>query len=648
MSVNDQRAPLVAVINATTASVAPAKTGLAEAFPEAAVWNLLDDRLISEAEASGGLTPALSQRMLSLIEYAVNGGAEAVLLSCSMYGPVLEHARRDYDVPMLSSDEELFDEVERRSFRSVLLLGPLAPAVEDSVTRLREVLSRSTGVTTTRIIGQMADGAVAATTRGDNGELVRVLKAAASPHLKDVDAVVLGNFSLAPARADLEDALQIPVLSAPELAAARLRRSLQMTGEPMTAPPWLGCVADDFTGGTDVAAALRRGGLRTRLFFGPPAPDTPQPECDAVVVALKTRSAPVEQAVTQSSAVVRWLDQVGVDRVYVKYCSTFDSTPAGNIGPIVDACLSELAEPATVLCPASPEHGRTVFQGHLFADDKLLSESSMATHPLTPMTDADLRRVLEPQTPHPVGLLDHAALAAGVDTAAQRLKDLRDKGIRHIISDAVDESDLRTLAAATQQWRVLSGGAGLARAIAELRGTQASSTPLALPAGPSVVIAGSCSAATLRQVEHARCHMAAHHITPATSDDPDEIWSRARAWLDEHAGADSVLVYATASADERARTQHIFGDKTAEIVEDILAKTAQHAVGHGARRVVVAGGETSGAVVHALGVESVLVAQEMDTGVPWCLTTAQPELALLLKSGNFGQPDLLTKAAMTP
>lgn len=229
MSTNDHGAPLVAVINATVASVSPAKTGLAQAFPEAAVWNLVDDRLIRDAEAAGHVTAELSLRMLSLIRYAVGGGAEAVLLSCSMYGPVLDHARRDYDVPMLSSDEELFDEVARRSFGSVLLLGPLAPAVEDSVTRLREVLSRSTGAPTTRIIGQMADGAVAAATRGDNEELVRVLKAAASPHLKDVDAVVLGNFSLAPAREGLQDVLQIPVLSAPELAAARLRRSLQMT-----------------------------------------------------------------------------------------------------------------------------------------------------------------------------------------------------------------------------------------------------------------------------------------------------------------------------------------------------------------------------------------------------------------------------------
>ena len=222
---NQQRAPLVAVINATAASVSPAKAALAEAFPEAAVWNVLDDRLISDAEASGGLTATLSRRMMSLIEYVIGGGAEAVLLACSMYGPVLEQARRNHDLPMLSSDEGLFDEVVRRTFSTVLVLGHLPSAVEDSVTRLREVLRR--GAVTTRIIGQAADGATGATARGDVDELVRVLQSAASPHTKDVDAVVLGNFSLAPARVTLEAALQIPVLSAPELAARRLRRSLQ-------------------------------------------------------------------------------------------------------------------------------------------------------------------------------------------------------------------------------------------------------------------------------------------------------------------------------------------------------------------------------------------------------------------------------------
>lgn len=216
-------APTVAVINATAASVAPAKAALAEGFPEATVWSLMDDRLISDAEAAGGLTPELSARMASLIDYAVKGGADAVLLSCSMYGPVVQQERRGSDVPMLSADEELFTEVARRGYRSVLLLGPLPPAVQDSVDRLRAVLAATPASATTVVVGEVATGAHALVASGDLQGLERLLAATATPHLEDVDAVVLGNFSLAPAREGVERSLGKPVLSPPLLAAAQLR-----------------------------------------------------------------------------------------------------------------------------------------------------------------------------------------------------------------------------------------------------------------------------------------------------------------------------------------------------------------------------------------------------------------------------------------
>jgi hypothetical protein len=217
------RPPTVAVINATAASVGPAKAALADGFPEATVWSLLDDRLVTDAETAGGLTPALANRMTALIEYAVSGGADAVLLACSMYGPVVDRLRRTGSVPMLSSDEELFAEVARRGFGSVLLLGPLPPAVQDSVDRLCTVLGRSTTSARTQVIGKVVSGAPAAVAAGDVPALERVLASAASAHVKDVDAVVLANFSLAPARAGLERALRMPVLSPPLLAASALR-----------------------------------------------------------------------------------------------------------------------------------------------------------------------------------------------------------------------------------------------------------------------------------------------------------------------------------------------------------------------------------------------------------------------------------------
>jgi uncharacterized protein YgbK (DUF1537 family) len=417
----------------------------------------------------------------------------------------------------------------------------------------------------------------------------------------------------------------------------------------MTTAAWLGCVADDYTGGTDVAAALRRSGITTTLVFGVPDPSVRVPDCGAVVVALKTRTAPVAQAVRESVDSVRWMRLGGVDRFYVKYCSTFDSTPVGNIGPVVDAVLDEVGETETVLCPASPEHGRTVFQGHLFVGDRLLSESSMATHPLTPMAESDLRRVLAPQTTHQVGHLGHESYANGPGSAEKRLRQLRDQGVRHIVADAVDDSDLGELATATSSWRVRTGGAGFARAIAALHADDTPPTPpLSLPSGPTLVVAGSCSITTLEQVRRAAEMFPSHRIVPASGDTLESLWEAARAWLDRTPSDSPVMVYASATAAEREVTQHVFGEKTGDVLEEVLARAARHAVARGARRVVVAGGETSGAVVQALGVRSVIVAQEADRGVPWCLTTDEEPTALLLKSGNFGSPDLLTRAATQP
>lgn len=232
--ISGDRPPTVAVINATPASVGPAKAAIAAGFPEATVWSLLDDRLVTDAEAAGGLTPQLSTRMATLIDYAVNGGADAVLLACSMYGPVLDRQRQTSSVPMLSSDEELFAEVARRGFGSVLLLGPLPPAVQDSVDRLRKVLAGSQRSTNTEILGEVVAGAPAAVAEGDVKKLEKVLATAASPHLKDVDAVILANFSLAPARAGLERTLRKPVLSPPLLAATALRA--RVVGEESVGP----------------------------------------------------------------------------------------------------------------------------------------------------------------------------------------------------------------------------------------------------------------------------------------------------------------------------------------------------------------------------------------------------------------------------
>jgi uncharacterized protein YgbK (DUF1537 family) len=417
----------------------------------------------------------------------------------------------------------------------------------------------------------------------------------------------------------------------------------------MSDGPGLGCLADDYTGATDVAAALRRAGLTTVLLFGIPDDDLVLPPCQAVVVALKTRSVPAPDAVAQSRHVAGWLRDRGVRTVYFKYCSTFDSTDEGNIGPVTDALLDAAGADVTVLCPTTPEHGRTVYQGHLFVGCTLLSESPLAHHPLNPMTDPDLVRVLGRQTPHRVGLVPLEVVRSGSAAVRAAFQAHRADGVRHVVVDATGDEDLGVVAEAAADLPVLTGAAGLAGALGALirPGGAAADDDLraSLPPGPAVVLAGSCSAATLEQVARARAVMPSHRLDPAAVPDGDRLLAGATSWLDQHMGNGPVLVYASAGPEERAAATAAMGPRTAEVLETTLGALARAAVERGARRVVVAGGETSGAVVRALGVRAVDVWGEEDTGVPWCVTTDEPAVSLLLKSGNFGRPDLLVRAA---
>jgi uncharacterized protein YgbK (DUF1537 family) len=403
----------------------------------------------------------------------------------------------------------------------------------------------------------------------------------------------------------------------------------------------LGCIADDYTGGTDVASGLRRVGLRTVLLFGDRRPDWSLPDCDAVVVALKSRNLPADEAVARSLAVQRWLGEQGVSQIYFKYCSTFDSTDDGNIGVVADALLDAANSSVTVVCPTSPEHHRTVYQGHLFVGDQLLSESSMRHHPLNPMTDSNLVRVLGRQTSHRVALIPHEVVRDGSAAVSAELERFVADDVRFAVVDAVSDADLRVIAAATSTLPVLTGAAGLARTFGDVAISSpdagAEDEGVEVPAGPALILAGSCSAMTLRQVEHARAHFPSLRFDPRA----DGMEADALEWLEAHLPHAPLLVYSSAPPDERSGAA---APGEALVVERGMGALARHAVDHGVRRLLVAGGETSGAVVDALGIESVIVAGEEDPGVPWTVTETDPPLGLLLKSGNFGRRDLFTRA----
>ena len=412
----------------------------------------------------------------------------------------------------------------------------------------------------------------------------------------------------------------------------------------------LGCIADDFTGATDLANTLTRQGMCTVVLLGVPRPGLEIPEADAIVVALKSRSIPPRQAVELSLAALDWLKQAGVSQFYFKYCSTFDSTPDGNIGPVADALLEALHEPFTVACPAFPTNGRTIYQGHLFVGSELLSESGMRNHPINPMTDSSLVRVLQKQTAGRVGLIPFTTVEHGADAIFAAASALQAQGYRYAIVDALTDQNLCDIGAACAWMRLLTGGSGLALGLPRnyrhaglLKRHEADS--VARVEGASLVLAGSCSAATQRQVANVKSKWACYELDALALAEAEDPALAAYEWAAPRLGEKPVLIYSTADPQRVAALQDTLGkERASALVERTLADLAVRLAAKGAKRIVVAGGETSGAVVSALGVEGLRIGPEIDPGVPWTVTLSREPIALALKSGNFGGDDFFEKA----
>ena len=416
----------------------------------------------------------------------------------------------------------------------------------------------------------------------------------------------------------------------------------------------LGCIADDLTGGTDLSGILVNNGMRTAQMIG--VPEGPWPDdADAVVVALKSRTIPVNKAVAESRAALAWLKSAGCLQYYFKYCSTFDSTPKGNIGPVAEALMDALGARFTIACPAFPATRRTIYQGHLFVGGVPLNESGMQHHPLTPMTDANLVRVLQQQTTRKVGLVDHSVVSAGADAITDRLALLGREGYGLAIVDAISNENLAEIATAAAGLPLVTGGSGLAQGLPRnfrqrgLLDVPAMAGRLLAADGFKAVIAGSCSAATRGQVDVMRAQHPAFRVDPLELANGHDVVGAAVQWAADRVSQEPVLIYATAASEEVKLVQTTLGvEKSAALVENALAAIAARLVDLGVGQMIVAGGETSGAVLHALGVTRLTIGGEIDPGVPWTTTMLnKPKrrpLALALKSGNFGSPDFFLKA----
>jgi uncharacterized protein YgbK (DUF1537 family) len=412
----------------------------------------------------------------------------------------------------------------------------------------------------------------------------------------------------------------------------------------------LGAIADDFTGATDLCNTLVRRGMKTVQLIDVPAPGALVPDAEAVVIALKSRTIPVAEAVATSLKALAWLKDAGAKQILFKYCSTFDSTDEGNIGPVGEALLDAMGVDFTLYCPAFPTLGRSILKGYLFVGDVLLSESGMKDHPLTPMRDPSLVRVLQRQTKGKVGLIQHATVAKGPKAIAEAFIALKREGYRHTIVDAITDRDLEAIGEAAADFALITGGSGIALGLPEnfrragLIGDGGGADTLPRIAGKAAVLSGSCSQATLAQLAYISERAPVFTIDPLAAAAGQQVVEEALAWADK-LGDQPVVVAATAPPDTVAAVQAKLGrERAGALVEKVMAEIAKGLVERGVRRLVVAGGETAGAVVQALRVTGLRIGRQIDPGVPWTVSLGDPPLALALKSGNFGAHDFFERA----
>jgi uncharacterized protein YgbK (DUF1537 family) len=407
----------------------------------------------------------------------------------------------------------------------------------------------------------------------------------------------------------------------------------------------LGAVADDFTGASDLANTLAKGGMATMLFVGP---NGETGDCEAGVVALKTRSIPANEAVSQSVQAARWLLAQGCQQILFKYCSTFDSTPSGNIGPVAEALLDLLGADVAIVCPAFPATGRRIFMGHLFVGDRLLNESGMENHPLTPMTDPDLRRWLRRQTQGEVGHVSLDSIRAGKTVLAEAIAAESHASRRLIVADAIADDDLHALGKAAAEHKLITGGSGVAIGLPQNFRDQGqlSNERISFPevSGPGIALCGSCSSASQKQVGQYLKDRPGLAIHPSALMEGQIDVPRALDWINSRKDHEP-MIYSTADPAAVSDAQALFGrDVVAAAIERFFGDLAWTLADNGTRRIVVGGGETSGAVVEALRLQSLQIGGEIDPGVPALFADRNGPIGIALKSGNFGSEDFFAKA----
>tara|TARA_R110000772_G_scaffold61035_3_gene137603 strand:+ start:326 stop:1618 length:1293 start_codon:yes stop_codon:yes gene_type:complete len=416
----------------------------------------------------------------------------------------------------------------------------------------------------------------------------------------------------------------------------------------------LGCIADDLTGATDLAMILMREGMKTVQIIGVPDETTPKPDADAIVIALKSRTIPAAEAVQQSLAACEWLLNGGAKQIFFKYCSTFDSTDDGNIGPVTDALMDYLDCPYTIACPSFPENGRTVYKGHLFVNDTLLSESSLRNHPLTPMTDSNLNRVLSRQSDNHISNIYFESVDLGNKEIRKIFDQHNPDNTTIFVMDGLNNDHLKSIGSACKDLKLITGGSAVAMGLPDnfrekgLLGSPNLNSPFDAPKGRTVILSGSCSEATLEQIDYAKSRMPTLKINPQDILDDKPVLRQTLEWVSKNTREDGpILIYTSASPTEVIALQDEKNRvAVGTLIEGTLGQLASALQASGFTRFIVAGGETSGAVIHALAIQVLEIGPQIDPGVPWTLSRSGQPMALALKSGNFGARDFFLKASV--
>jgi len=643
---NNRHIPRVALLNATHHAIGPAAFELKEVFDDVEIWNITDDRLRLDAEEEPDNEEKLAQRMQSLIKYALKNHSDAVLVTCSLYSRAASTFTSPHRL-VLGPDEAMFRQILVSEHRVVLVLATFDEALTDTMTRLRSEIEKHGG--NAKIIGAViptpGELEVETSPQLAQEKLADIL----APHIAGADAIALAQYSLTPLVGALENAISLPVFSGPKAAAAEIFQQLQHAPTPV-----LGVIADDFTGAIDTADALNSSGIPASVIFDPDGAGELSDNSKAHVVALKTRSIAPELAVSKSLAALQTLRNRGAERFYFKYCSTFDSTPRGNIGPVIDALMAELDVKTTVTTPSAPNHGRTVVNSLLFVGGVLLEKTHMAHHPLNPMRQSDLIALLEEQSASTVQPLTLTEIHAPQTSTSGSGAELRGETRTILVADALTQSDLSEIALHHASDTFMSGSAGLVGAwgsvlYGDRRDMESDSATAShheyFASNQVVIFAGSSSVSTRAQLAHIRDAGAEmFELKIDANINPTEKAQLIYDWHQALPPGALPVIYSSASPEELQENHRAHGAEFAShYFETSMAQAARLLYANGVENFIVAGGETSGAVVEHLGIKVGKIGSQVCTGVSW-LHSRTPKVNVLLKSGNFGTETFFTEA----